>query len=72
MAGDKRARRLTAQLKDKSGIMELTWFQGVTWVQKMLQPGQPYLVYGKVSFFQNRPQIIHPEIEILTQEKQNG
>lgn len=72
MAGDKRARRLTAQLKDKSGIIELTWFQGVTWVQKMLQPGQPYLVYGKISFFQNRPQIIHPEIEILTQEIKDG
>lgn len=72
LTGDKRSRRLTAQLKDKSGFLELTWFQGVTWVQKTLQAGQPYLVYGKVSFFQGRPQIIHPEIEILTQEKQDG
>jgi ATP-dependent DNA helicase RecG len=72
VTGDKRARRLTAQLKDKSGFLELTWFQGITWVRKMLQAGQPYLVYGKVGFFQNRPQIIHPEIEILTQDKQDG
>jgi ATP-dependent DNA helicase RecG len=38
----------------------------------MLQAGQRYLVYGKISFFQNRAQIIHPEIELLTQEKQEG
>ncbi len=72
LTGDKRAKRLTAQLKDQSGFLELTWFQGVTWVQKMLQPGQQYLVYGKVSFFQGRPQIIHPELELFTAQKQDG
>jgi ATP-dependent DNA helicase RecG len=72
VTGDKRTRRLTARLKDKSGFLELTWFQGISWVQKMLQAGQPYLVYGKVGFFQNRPQIIHPELEIVTQDKQDG
>jgi ATP-dependent DNA helicase RecG len=72
ITGSKSARRLTAQLKDKSGFLELTWFQGINWVQKMLQPGQLYLVYGKVGFFQSRPQIIHPEIELLTPGKQDG
>ncbi|MDP4263500.1 MAG: ATP-dependent DNA helicase RecG [Bacteroidota bacterium] len=67
--GNKNARRLTARLEDKTGSLELTWFQGISWVQKTLQSGHPYLVYGKVSFFQNKPQIIHPEIELLTQEK---
>src|SRR6476660_4828496 len=37
VTGHKGARRLTAQLKDKTGFLELTWFQGITWVQKMLQ-----------------------------------
>lgn len=72
ITGDKRSRRLTAQLKDKSGILELTWFQGTAWIQKSLSAGQAYLVYGRVSFFQNRPQIVHPEIELYTQEKQDG
>ena len=72
LTGSKSARRLTAQLKDNTGILELTWFQGITWVQKTLQKGQSYLVYGKIGFFQNRPQIIHPEIEPLTKEKQEG
>jgi ATP-dependent DNA helicase RecG len=72
LTGNKGTRRLTAQLKDKTGFLELTWFQGISWVQKMLQPGQSYLVYGKAGFFQNRPQIIHPEIELLAQEKQDA
>ena len=72
VTGGKGVRRLTAQLKDRTGFLELTWFQGVKWLQKTLQVGQSYLVYGKAGFFQNRPQIIHPEIEVLTQEKQEG
>ncbi len=72
IAGGKGARRLTAQLKDKTGFLELTWFQGISWIQKTLQAGQSYLVYGKAGFFQNRPQIVHPEIETLTHEKQDG
>jgi ATP-dependent DNA helicase RecG len=72
ITGGKAARRLTAQLKDKTGLLELTWFQGINWVQKTLQEGQSYLVYGRVGFFQNRPQIVHPEMEVLTTEKQEG
>jgi ATP-dependent DNA helicase RecG len=64
--GDKRSKRLTATLKDSSGSLELIWFQGINWIQKMLQPGMSYLVYGRVSFFQNAIQIVHPEIEAWT------
>ncbi len=70
--GESRAKRLTAQLKDTSGIIELTWFQGINWVQKMLQPGQQYLVYGKTGFFNGKPQITHPEIEALSEVSAEG
>ncbi len=70
--GDRKGRRLVAQIKDTSGFLELTWFQGISWIQKILHAGHSYLVYGKVSFFQGRPQIIHPEIEALTIEKKDG
>lgn len=63
LIGDKRAKRLVAKIKDDSGSLELVWFQGITWIQKMLKPGHSYLVYGKVSFFQSTAQIVHPEIE---------
>ena len=72
ITGEKRARRLVAYIKDKTGVLELTWFQGISWVQKSLQPGQDYLVYGKISFFNGKPQITHPEIELLSGIKADG
>ena len=70
--GQRTGKRLIAQVKDKSGLLELTWFQGINWIQKTLQPGQSYLVYGKVSFYNGEPQIIHPEIELLKAEIEEG
>ena len=58
-----RSKRLVAQLKDSSGIIELAWFQGIHWVVKILQVGSDYLVFGKTGFFNGKPQIVHPEIE---------
>jgi ATP-dependent DNA helicase RecG len=63
---------MVATLRDKTGTLELTWFQGINWIQKILQPGEQYLVFGKVSFFQGRLQIVHPEMELLTTEKKDG
>ncbi len=70
--GIKGGRRMVATLRDKTGTLELTWFQGISWIQKILEPGEEYLVFGKVSFFQGRPQIVHPEMELLTTEKKDG
>jgi len=61
--GEKRSKRLVAQLRDKTGSLELCWFQGINWVEKNLHVGKPYLVFGKTGFFNGRPQITHPEIE---------
>lgn len=63
--GENRAKRLVAQLRDSSGSLELAWFQGISWVQKNLSVGVDYLVFGKVGFFNGKPQIVHPEIEIF-------
>ena len=65
LIGQRSGKRLVAQLKDKTGIIELTWFQGINWVQKTLQEGQSYLAFGRTSFFNGQPQIIHPELELL-------
>jgi ATP-dependent DNA helicase RecG len=70
--GQKTGRRLVAQFRDKSGEIELTWFQGINWIQKTLLEGQFYLVYGKVSFYQGHPQISHPEIEKINTEQPGG
>ncbi len=70
--GDKRTRRLVAELKDASGTLELVWFQGINGIQKLVQVGSEFLVYGRVGFFQGSPQISHPEIESLTSQKAEG
>jgi len=70
--GQKAGRRIVAELKDKTGFIELTWFQGLGWVQKLLEAGQSYLVYGRVSYYNGKPQILHPELELLAQDQQLG
>jgi ATP-dependent DNA helicase RecG len=70
--GEKRGKRLVAEVRDASGSLELVWFQGIPWIQKMLTAGQVYLIYGRVSFFQGKPQITHPEMEAYSGEKSDG
>lgn len=72
ISGEKRARRLVAYLRDETGTLELTWFQGISWVQKNLVPGQKYLVFGRTGFFNGRPQMVHPEIELFVPAKADG
>jgi ATP-dependent DNA helicase RecG len=64
--GVKRGRRLVAELKDSSGIIELVWFQGINWIQKNLETGKDYLVFGRTGIFQGMPQITHPEMELVS------
>ncbi|WP_225975589.1 ATP-dependent DNA helicase RecG [Panacibacter ginsenosidivorans] len=66
LIGEKRGKRLVAEIKDNTGYLELVWFQGINWVEKILQIGSDYLVYGRVSFFNGKPQMSHPEIELRT------
>ena len=66
--GEKSARRLIAYLKDDTGFIELIWFKGLGWVEKFLKEGEQYLVFGRLSFFMGKPQMVHPEIETLTNE----
>jgi ATP-dependent DNA helicase RecG len=70
--GVKRQKRMVAKIKDSTGTLELAWFQGVGWLEKYLEEGKQYLVFGRVSFFQGRPQIIHPEMELLTGDNTEG
>ncbi len=72
MIGEKRGRRLVAHLQDETGEIELVWFQGINWVQKVIREGQQYVVFGKLSFFMGKPQMAHPEIEPLKTEQPTG
>ncbi|CAN5244889.1 ATP-dependent DNA helicase RecG [soil metagenome] len=69
IAGEKRGKRLLATLRDQSGEIELVWFQGITWIEKTLQPGEIYRAFGKASFFQHTLQMTHPELETISGEE---
>ena len=66
LMGEGRSKRMVAQLRDKTGSLELCWFQSIHWVEKNIHPGRPYLVFGKISFFNGKAQMTHPEMELWT------
>ncbi len=72
MLGEGRGRRLVGKLKDNTGVIEVVWFQGINYVEKIMQVGQQYLVFGKLGFFMGSPQIAHPEIENFSPQKLAG
>ena len=71
--GERRGKRLVAQIRDETGLMELVWFQSITWIKKSLKVGSAYVIYGKPSEFNGVLSITHPEMELYTaQEKKIG
>jgi ATP-dependent DNA helicase RecG len=72
IVGERRSRRLVAYLRDSTGVLELTWFQGINWVQKSLLIGQEYLAFGKPGFFLGKPQMTHPELETVREANASG
>jgi ATP-dependent DNA helicase RecG len=61
--GEKRARRMSAILRDDTGEIELVWFQGIKWIEGTIFPNIEYIVFGKPTVFNRRYNIAHPEIE---------
>ena len=62
--GDKHVKRLVAHLKDDTGSMELVWFQSIRWIDKIIQPGAVFIVFGKPTLFNGHFSISHPELEV--------
>ncbi len=54
--------RLIAKFQDRTGIIELVWFQGGKWIKPLLKLNTEFQVYGKAKFFGSNFTIPHPEI----------
>ena len=65
----KRGSRLVAKFIDDTGQMELVWFRGAKWIQDSLKLNVPYVVFGKVNFFNGLFTMPHPEMELLSDYK---
>ncbi|HNW70898.1 MAG TPA: ATP-dependent DNA helicase RecG [Bacteroidales bacterium] len=71
VAGAGRTARLVAQFADETGEIELVWFNGVKWMTDKVYPGLDLIVFGKVTNFNGKLNITHPEIEPLTKDQRN-
>ena len=65
----KKGSRLVAQFIDDSGQMELVWFRAAKWIQDSLKVNVPYVIFGKVNFFNGAFNMAHPELELLSDYK---
>jgi ATP-dependent DNA helicase RecG len=68
--GKPRSQRLVALLQDDTGIIELVWFKGIKWIEKKLEPGTEYVVFGKPSLFNGKFNFAHPEIETVAEQSE--
>lgn len=61
----KRGKRLVATFTDGTAQMELVWFRGIKWIRESLQLNIPYVIFGKINFFNGSFSMPHPEMELL-------
>ena len=67
----KRGKRLAATFSDETGEMELIWFQGHKWIQESLKLNVPIVIFGKCTFYNGTPSMVHPEIENLDEHQKS-
>ena len=65
----KKGSRLVASFMDESGSMELVWFRGAKWIRDHMKLNVPYVIFGKVNYFNGNFTMPHPEMELLSDYK---
>ncbi len=68
-SGTGRNKRLTAKFEDDTGMIDLVWFKGASWMKKSLQLNKEIQVYGKPKLFGNKWNIPHPEISTIDKQE---
>ena len=64
-AGSGRKQRFSAFVSDSTGSAELIWFQGIKWIEKSIEVGREYLIFGRPSFFRGEVSLVHPELDLV-------
>lgn len=68
--GQGRGKRLTCNFIDDTGTIELVWFKGVKYIEKVIKPGNQYVIFGKPTIYNTKVNIVHPELELLSEHEQ--
>lgn len=69
--GSGRGKRLIVEISDTSGSIQLVWFQGITYIEKLASMGQVLSVFGKINVFNHQINLVHPDIEIFSPHDKN-
>ena len=64
-SGTGRSKRLTAKFQDDTGMIDLVWFKGASWMKRTLELNKEIQIYGKPKLFGNKWNIPHPEISTV-------
>ena len=62
-------KRFVATVADATGTAELVWFKGIGWIEKRLEQGREYVVFGRPAFFGGVLSLVHPEVESVLDQK---
>ena len=62
-SGTGRKQRFSAFVADNTGTAELLWFNGIKWIEKSIEVGKEYIIFGKPAIFRGEISMIHPEVE---------
>lgn len=65
----KNGKRLVARFEDESGQMELVWFRAIRWIKDSIQLNTPYVVFGRLQWFNGKFSIAHPEMELVSEHE---
>ncbi|MBE7630146.1 DEAD/DEAH box helicase [Tenacibaculum piscium] len=66
-----RGSRLVATFSDGTGFLDLVWFKGAKWIKNSLKIDVPYVIYGKLNWYNGRANMPHPEMETVKEHKSN-
>ncbi len=69
ISGTKFQKRINTTITDGTGALSLVWFQGASWLEKSLIPGEEYLIYGKIQEMGHKYSMAHPEMELMQEIK---
>lgn len=68
--GEGRTRRLIGKFTDGTGVIDLVWFKGLSYITDKYRPGTEYIVFGKPTEFGQIVNIPHPDMDPVDQANQ--
>ena len=62
-AGQGRKHRLTGHFWDGEMFLDVTWFQGISYIKKSIKVRKDYILFGRPGVYGGRLSVIHPDLD---------